>query len=258
MVAKRIIPCLDINNGRTVKGIQFQGLVDVGCPIELAQRYEQEGADELVFLDISAHSEERPLLYALISQLAENLSIPFVVGGGVRSVEDAQRLLDAGADKVAVNSAALLNSKLISSIAGAFGSQSICLAVDTKRIGNTDQVFRDGGRTPTGKSTLEWLREGCLEGAGEILLTCIDSDGTNAGYNLPLLQVAQECITVPLIASGGAGNIGDFIRVFRETNAQGALAAGIFHSERHSIEEVKRELDEEGIEVRMDWGRGTN
>jgi cyclase len=256
MVAKRIIPCLDIENGRTVKGIQFQGLVDVGCPIGLAQRYENEGADELVFLDISAHSEQRPHLYALISELAAKLSIPFVVGGGIRTIDDAQRILDAGADKVAVNSAALLNPKLISEIASSFGSQSLCLAVDSRRIDGKDFVFRGGGMTATTRETLEWLKEGCSEGAGEILLTCIDSDGTKAGYNLPLLQAAQEVITVPLIASGGAGKLEDFTCLFRETNVQGALAAGIFHSDRYSVEEVKRELTDQNIEVRMDW-RGT-
>jgi|LakMenEpi03Aug12_release.lakeMendotaPanAssembly.Ray.scaffolds.fasta_scaffold222945_3 cyclase len=253
MVAKRIIPCLDIKNGRTVKGIKFEGIIDVGCPIELAQRYEKEGADELVFLDISAHSECRPLLYPLVSRLAESLSIPFVVGGGIRTIDDAQQILDAGADKVAVNSAALLNSRLISSIAGRFGAQSLCLSVDSRKVEGKDLVFRNGGGEATGQSTLEWLKIGCSEGAGEILLTCIDSDGTKAGYNIALLQAAQEIITVPLIASGGAGKKEDFTRLFRETRAQGALAAGIFHSEKYSIEEVKRDLAEENIEVRMDW-----
>jgi cyclase len=250
MVAKRIIPCLDIKAGRTVKGVTFQNMIDVGDPIELAARYSDEGADELVFLDISATDEERATTVSLVRRVAEQLLIPFTVGGGVRSVNDARRLLEAGADKVSVNSAAVRRPELVEELACEFGSQCVVVAVDSKRSGLADEVVIQAGKVSSGRTTLDWIKEACERGAGEILLTSVDHDGTRAGYALELTRVVSEMIGVPVVASGGAGAVSDFRDVFIQGHADGALASSVFHNQLLSIGVLKSFLISAGVEVR--------
>jgi len=251
MLKKRIIPCLDIKDGRTVKGINFINLKDAGDPVELAQAYSDQGADELVFLDITATVEKRKTLAELVRNIARAIHIPFTVGGGISSVEDVNILLDSGADKISVNTSAVNNPELIDKLANRFGSQCVVLAVDTKRIHGTDIVFIHGGRTPTERKTFKWLKEGVERGAGEILLTSMDHDGTKDGFALELTRKASATVSVPVIASGGAGNMEHFVQVFNEGKADAALAASIFHYGEISIPELKHYLSKQNIEVRL-------
>jgi len=252
MITKRIIPCLDVKEGRVVKGIQFLGLRDAGDPVELAKFYDKEGADELVFLDISASHEGRKTMVDVVEQVAAQLAIPFTVGGGINSLEDMKRILRAGADKVSLNTAALLNPDLITEGAGFFGSQCIVVAIDAKyddQLGSW-RVFTHGGRNATEWEVVEWAREAVKRGAGEILLTSMDSDGEKSGFNLALNKAVSEAVTVPVIASGGAGNAEHFLHALQEGKADAALAASIFHYKETSVKEVKAYLDQQGVNVR--------
>lgn len=251
MLTKRIIPCLDVHHGKVVKGINFINLIDAGDPVENAIRYNDEGADELVFLDITASVEERSILLDVVSLTAEAIFIPFTVGGGIRSVDDMHQILSAGADKISVNTAAIQNPDLIEEGARLFGNQCIVAAIDAKWTGNFFEVFSHGGRTRTGKDAVAWAKEVESRGAGEILLTSIDRDGTKAGYNIPLLKAVSEAVNVPIIASGGAGTKEHFYEAFVEGHADAALAASLFHFGELSIGEVKCFLESKGIEVRI-------
>ena len=250
MLKKRIIPCLDIKDGTTVKGVNFIGLVNAGNPIELAKKYENEGADELVFLDITATIEERKTFVELVKDIAKELSIPFTVGGGISTVEDVRKLLKAGADKISVNSSAVKNPKLISDLSKEFGSQCIVVAIDTKFINNSDWVFVKGGSEKTSLQTLEWVKKVEDLGAGEILLTSMDGDGTKNGFDLRITRLVSESINIPVIASGGAGKTEDFENVFNHTKATGALAASIFHFGEIGINELKEELKLKKLAIR--------
>ncbi|PGT82138.1 MULTISPECIES: imidazole glycerol phosphate synthase subunit HisF [Bacillaceae] len=252
MITKRIIPCLDVKEGRVVKGIQFLGLRDAGDPVELAKFYDQEGADELVFLDISASHEGRKTMVDVVEQVAAQLAIPFTVGGGINSLEDMKRILRAGADKVSLNTAALVNPELITEGAGFFGSQCIVVAIDAKydeELGSW-RVFTHGGRNATEWEVVDWAKEAVKRGAGEILLTSMDSDGEKSGFNIALNKAVSEAVTVPVIASGGAGNAEHFLHAFQEGKADAALAASIFHYKETSVKEVKAYLDQQGVNVR--------
>jgi cyclase len=251
-LTKRIIPCLDVKDGRVVKGVQFVQLRDAGDPVELARFYDEQGADELVFLDISASVEGRKTMVEVVKAVASELAIPFTVGGGINSVEDMKRILRSGADKVSLNTAAVLNPDLIREGASYFGSQCIVVAIDAKfdeEIG-TWRVFTHGGRKPTDKIVLEWAREAAELGAGEILLTCMDSDGEKNGFDLALTKAVSETVPIPVIASGGAGNAGHFEEAFIDGKADAALAASIFHYKETSVHEVKSYLQEKGVTVR--------
>ncbi len=250
MLKKRIIPCLDIKDGCTVKGINFEDLKNAGDPVELAKKYEQEGADELVFLDITATLENRKTFVELVKDIAKELSIPFTVGGGISTVEDVRRLLEAGADKISVNSSAVKDPQLISELAKEFGSQCVVVAIDTKRVGNSDLVHIKGGKQATALNTLEWAKKATSLGAGEILLTSMDGDGTKSGFDLRVTKLVSENISIPVIASGGAGTVADFIKAFNETKTTGALAASIFHFGELSIQELKQQLKTQNIEIR--------
>ncbi|WP_411812814.1 imidazole glycerol phosphate synthase subunit HisF [Chryseobacterium scophthalmum] len=250
MLKKRIIPCLDIKDGTTVKGINFEGLRNAGDPIELAKKYENEGADELVFLDITATIEERKTFVELVKNIAKELSIPFTVGGGISSVEDVRKLLEAGADKISINSSAVKNPKLISDLAKEFGSQCIVVAIDTKLVDDSDRVFVKGGREITDLRTLDWAIKVEELGAGEILLTSMDGDGTKNGFDLRITKLISENVNIPVIASGGAGKTEDFETVFNQTKATGALAASIFHFGEIRIDALKNELKNKNINVR--------
>jgi len=249
MHLKRVIPCLDVDGGRVVKGTNFVGLRDAGDPVELAERYDAEGADELVFLDITATHERRETIVELARRTADNVFIPFTIGGGIRSVADAQAVLDAGADKVSVNSAAVARPELIDELAEHFGSQCVVLAVDAKRGGDSWEVFVAGGRTPTGRDAIEWVREGVERGAGEILLTSMDRDGTKDGYDLELTRAVAQAVDVPVIASGGAGELGHLVEAL-EAGADAALVASIFHYGQHTVAEAKECLAAAGVPVR--------
>ena len=250
MLTKRIIPCLDIKDGRTVKGINFVGLRDAGDPVELADRYSAEGADELVFLDITATKERRKTLVELVEKVARKVNIPFTVGGGISSVEDVNVLLRAGADKVSINSSAVKNPQLINDLANKFGSQCIVLAVDAKLINGEWKVFLVGGREETDRKLFEWVREAVERGVGEILFTSMDHDGTKNGFaNEALRQISEE-VNVPIIASGGAGNIQHFVDTFVKGKADAALAASVFHYKEIEIKTLKEELEQQGVKVR--------
>ena len=251
MVAKRIIPCLDVKGGRTVKGINFVGLRDVGDPIELGRRYSDEGADELVFLDISATQEERGTFASLVSRIAENISIPFTVGGGISSIDDAARLLDGGADKVSVNSAAIRNPELIDSIASRYGSQFIVIAIDARQVDGRWLATTHGGTRPSDKELFSWAKEAQDRGAGELLFTSMDHDGTRAGYPLETYARLADELSIPVIASGGAGNIAHIAEVLTTGRADAALAASIFHSGEIPIPDLKKELLKCKISVRI-------
>jgi cyclase len=251
-LARRIIPCLDIRAGRVVKGVRFVDLRDAGDPVAHAQFYEEEGADELVFLDITASVEDRGILLEVVRRVAEVLSIPFTVGGGVRDVEDFRALLRAGADKVSINTAAVQHPERITEAARRFGSQCVVVAIDAKRVGpDRWEVYIHGGRTPTGLDAVSWAREAERRGAGEILLTSIDADGTREGYDLALTRAVAEAVGIPVIASGGAGAPEHFYRVFTEGKADAALAASLFHFRELRIADLKRYLAERGIPVRL-------
>jgi imidazole glycerol-phosphate synthase subunit HisF len=252
MLTKRIIPCLDVKEGRVVKGIQFVQLRDAGDPVELARFYDEQGADELVFLDISASHEGRGTMVDVVKSVASELAIPFTVGGGINSLEDMKRILRAGADKVSLNTAAVLNPELITEGANFFGTQCIVVAIDAKydkELGSW-RVFTHGGRKATEYEVIEWAKEAVRRGAGEILLTSMDSDGEKKGFDVALTRAVSEAVSVPVIASGGAGNSEHFAEAFIEAKADAALAASIFHYKETSVEEVKVFLKEKGVNVR--------
>lgn len=252
MAYKRIIPCLDVDKGRVVKGTNFVDLRDAGDPIELASRYDHEGADEIVFLDITASHEGRDTAVELARRAAEEVFVPFTIGGGIGSLEDAKAVLDAGADKVSVNSAAVANPTLLTDLADRYGSQSIVLAIDASAATGDDwEVVVRGGREPTGLDVVEWAQEGVARGAGEILLTSMGKDGTKAGYELGLTRAVADSVPVPVIASGGAGSVEDLVEVLRDGHADAALAASIFHFGTHSISEVKQAMKAAGIPARV-------
>lgn len=250
MLKKRIIPCLDIKDGRTVKGVNFLGLRDAGDPVALARRYVEEGADELVFLDITATLENRNTLISLVEKIAHEINIPFTVGGGISSLEEARVLIRAGADKVSINSAAVKSPNLISEIAGTLGNQCVVLAIDTKYLKNEWLVYVHGGKTPTHLRTLDWVVEAETLGAGEILLTSMDHDGVQSGFALEITQAVCACVNLPVIASGGAGIKEHFKILFEQTNASAALAASIFHFEEVGVPELKNYLRKENIPIR--------
>ncbi len=255
MLAKRIIPCLDIAEGRVVKGVHFVNLRDAGDPVEQAKIYDAAGADELVFLDISATPDGRATAVKTVQRVAEQVFMPLAVGGGIRKVEDMHKMLLAGADKVSVNSAAVHDPSLLSEGASRFGSQCIVLAVDARRVSPPGTALRwevviNGGRTPTGLDAIEWIIKGVAAGAGEILLTSMDADGTLAGYDIELTRTASEAVNVPVIASGGAGTMAHFAEVLTEGKADAALAASLFHDGKLYIPELKTYLSEQGISVR--------
>ena len=249
---RRVIPCLDVDGGRVVKGTNFVDIRDAGDPVELASRYEHEGADELVFLDITASHEERDTIVELARRTADDVFIPFTIGGGIRSVGDAQGVLDAGADKVSVNSAAVARPELIEELAGVFGSQCVVLAVDARRRpgGQGYDVLVNGGRRPTGREAVEWVREAVARGAGEILLTSMDRDGTEDGYELRLTRAVSDAVEVPVIASGGAGRPEHLVEAVTEGGADAVLCASIFHYGQYSVGEAKEEMRAAGVAVR--------
>ncbi len=252
MHCKRVIPCLDVDGGRVVKGVEFLDIRDAGDPVQLAAHYDEQGADELVFLDITATHERRDTIVQLARRTADEVFVPFTIGGGIRSVQDAQAVLDAGADKVSINSAALARPQLIDELAGVFGSQCVVLAIDAKARGGQGgwEAFVAGGREPTGRGVLEWAREATERGAGEILLTSMDRDGTSDGYDLDLTGAVADAVGVPVIASGGAGelsHLGDAVAA----GADAVLCASIFHYGRHTIAEAKESLAAAGVPVRM-------
>jgi cyclase len=268
MLLRRVIPCLDVDKGRVVKGVEFVNLRDAGDPVELAVRYQDEGADEIVFLDITASHEKRETVARLARRCADDLFIPFTIGGGVRTVEDAQAVLDAGADKVSVNSAAVARPELLSELAGVFGAQCAVLAIDARRDPDdgpeTDRsgagtarplahygVYVNGGRTPVGRDAIEWAREGVERGAGEILLTSMDRDGTEDGYELELTRAVSDAVDVPVIASGGAGTLDHLVDAVERGGADAVLCASIFHYGRYSVREAKECMREAGIPVRL-------
>lgn len=253
MHTKRIIPCLDVNNGRVVKGVKFVDLIDAGDPVEAAKAYDAAGADELVFLDITASSDSRETVIDMVSCVAEQVFIPFTVGGGIRSVDNFRQLLRAGADKVAVNSAAIMNPSLISEAADKFGSQCVVLAIDAKRRadGSGWNIFKNGGRVDMGIDAVEWAVKAVELGAGEVLLTSMDCDGTKAGYDIELTKKVAESVSVPVIASGGAGTKAHFYEALTDGKADAALAASLFHFKELEIKEVKEYLKERNVSVRL-------
>lgn len=253
MFTKRIIPCLDVNNGRVVKGVNFVDLRDAGDPVEVAKVYDKEGADELVFLDITASSDARNTVVDMVEQVAENVFIPFTVGGGIRTVEDFRTILRAGADKISINSSALNTPDLISDAAYKFGSQCVVVAIDAKKRadGSGWNVYKNGGRIDTGRDAVEWAMEAERRGAGEILLTSMDGDGTKSGYDLNVTRQIADAVSIPVIASGGAGELSHFYDAFSEGHADAALAASLFHYKELTIREVKEYLRDKGIPVRL-------
>ena len=250
MLAKRVIPCLDVKDGRVVKGVQFVDLRDAGDPVEAALAYDAQGADELVFLDITASHEDRAIMLDVVRRTAEGIYMPLTVGGGIRSADDVRRLLRAGADKVSLNTAALERPAVIREAAERFGSQCIVVAIDARRDGNSWTVFTHGGRRPTGRDAVAWAQEAVGLGAGEILLTSMDRDGTKDGYDLELTRAVSQAVSVPVIASGGAGSLEHFYEALTEGFADAALAASLFHFGIHTIGETKDYLAERGVEVR--------
>jgi cyclase len=250
-VLKRVIPCLDVDKGRVVKGTNFVGLRDAGDPVELAERYDAEGADELVFLDITASHEQRETIVQLARRTADNVFIPFTIGGGIRSRADAQAVLDAGADKVSVNSAAVARPELMDELADTFGAQCVVLAIDGKRVAGRFEVFVNGGRVPTGRDVVEWAREGAERGAGEILLTSMDRDGTKDGYDLELTRAVADAVDIPVIASGGAGELSHLTEAITEARADAVLVASIFHYGQYRVRDAKEHLRAAGIPVRI-------
>ena len=255
MLAKRIIPCLDIKDGRVVKGVNFVNLRDAGDPVGQARLYNEQGADELVFLDISATQEGRKTTLDLVSRVADTVFMPLTVGGGIRTVEEMHALLLAGADKVSVNSAAVKRPELLAEGAARFGAQCVVLAIDARRVGSSWEVYVNGGRVPTGINAIEWAVQGVERGAGEILLTSMDTDGTLAGFDLELTRTIAEAVSVPVIASGGAGTISHFADVLTKGKADAALAASLFHDGKLKITALKAELQKQDIPVRISNGQ---
>jgi imidazole glycerol-phosphate synthase subunit HisF len=251
MLLRRVIPCLDVDKGRVVKGVEFVNLRDAGDPVELAVRYQEEGADEIVFLDITASHERRETVARLARRCADDVFIPFTIGGGVRSVDDAQAVLDAGADKVSVNSAAVARPELLGEMAEVFGAQCVVLAIDARREGDGYGVYVNGGRKPVGRDAVQWAREGVERGAGEILLTSMDRDGTEDGYELELTRSVAEAVDVPVIASGGAGSLDHLVDAVERGGADAVLCASIFHYGQHTVREAKERMREAGIPVRL-------
>jgi len=251
MITKRIIPCLDVKDGRVVKGVNFLGLNDVSDPVKLAQYYSENGADELVFYDITASAEERALFTDILTRVAETIFIPLTVGGGINTLDDFDRVLKCGADKVSVNSGAIRNPALIGEAAKRYGDQCVVLSVDVKRVNGAFHVFAKGGREDTGLDALDWIKRGVDAGAGEIVLNSIDTDGVKQGFDLPMLRAVCEIVGVPVIASGGAGGVNDFVTLFRELpKVDAGLAASIFHFGEVRIPDLKQALFEAGITVR--------
>jgi len=256
MLTRRIIACLDVRDGRVVKGVQFVDIVDAGDPAELAARHAASGADEIVLLDITATHEGRGTLIDTVRRTAQRLFVPFTVGGGIRTADEAAAVFDAGADKISINSAAIARPELIGEIGSSFGAQAVIVAIDARRATTGDpiahaEVFVAGGRKPTGRRAVEWAREAESHGAGEILLTSMDADGTRAGFDCELTAAVSEAVQIPVIASGGAGNAQHFTQVFREGRADAALAASIFHFGIHDVRALKEELHRDGIPVRL-------
>jgi imidazole glycerol-phosphate synthase subunit HisF len=251
MLAKRIIPCLDIKDGRTVKGVNFENIKDAGDPVELAIEYAKQGADELVFLDITATNEKRKTLSDLVTRIAKHINIPFTVGGGINSIEDVSTLLNAGADKISINSSAIKNPQLITALANQFGSQCIVLAIDTKFEANEWFVYLNGGRVKTELKAINWAKQVVELGAGEILLTSMNNDGTKNGFALDITKQISELVNVPVIASGGAGNMEHFKTIFENGKADAALAASVFHYKEILIPELKTYLKQNNIEIRL-------
>ncbi len=251
MITKRIIPCLDIKDGKTVKGINFENIRDAGDPVELAIEYAKQGADELVFLDITATNEKRKTLSELVTRIAKHINIPFTVGGGISSIEDVSALLNAGADKISVNTSAVKNPQLIKELANQFGSQCVVLAIDTKFEDNDWYVYLNGGRVKTELKTLDWAKQAVALGAGEILLTSMNNDGTKDGFAIDITKQISEAVNVPVIASGGAGTMQHFKEIFENGKADAALAASVFHYKEIAIPELKRFLKSNQIEIRL-------
>ncbi|MFN3870071.1 MAG: imidazole glycerol phosphate synthase subunit HisF [Aquificaceae bacterium] len=251
MLAKRIIPCLDVDKGRVVKGVKFLNLVDAGDPVEVAKAYEEQGADELVFLDITASAEDRKITLEVVKHVAEEVFMPFTVGGGISSLEDMRRLLEAGADKISINTSAVKNPSLIYEGAKRFGSQCIVIAIDAKRKGNSWEVYIHGGRTPTKLDAVEWAKKVESLGAGEILLTSMDKDGTKTGYDIELTRAVVQAVRIPVIASGGAGSMEHFYEAFSLAKADACLAASLFHFKEIEIPALKAYLYSKGINVRL-------
>ncbi|MBK1672903.1 imidazole glycerol phosphate synthase subunit HisF [Ectothiorhodospira shaposhnikovii] len=256
MLAKRIIPCLDVDRGRVVKGVNFVDIRDAGDPVEIARRYDAEGADELTFLDITASSDERDTIVHVVEQVAEQVFIPLTVGGGIRRVEDIRRLLNAGADKVSINTAAVFNPDFVREAADRVGSQCIVVAIDAKQVSAPGEplrweIFTHGGRKPTGLDAVDWARRMVDNGAGEILLTSMDRDGTRQGFDLPLTRAISDAVTVPVIASGGVGHLQHLVEGVTEGHADAVLAASIFHFGEHTVGEAKHYMAERGVEVRL-------
>lgn len=254
MHTKRIIPCLDVNGGRVVKGVNFVNLIDAGDPVEIAKAYDKAGADELVFLDITASSDSRETVVDMVRRVAEQVFIPFTVGGGIRTVDDFKKILREGADKVSVNSAAIMNPNLISEAADKFGSQCVVVAIDAKRRadGSGWNIYKNGGRVDMGIDAVEWAVKACSLGAGEILLTSMDCDGTKAGYDLELTRAISESVNIPVIASGGAGTKEHFYEALTDGKADAALAASLFHFKELEINDLKNYLADKGVSVRME------
>lgn len=255
-LAKRIIPCLDVTNGRVVKGVNFVELRDAGDPVEISKRYDDQGADELTFLDITASSDNRDLILHIIEDVASQVFIPLTVGGGVRQVEDVRRLLNAGADKVGINTSAVLNPQLVADASGHYGSQCIVVAIDAKQVGDVDnaprwEVFTHGGRNATGIDTIEWAKKMQSLGAGEILLTSMDRDGTRNGFDLALTRAVSDAVDIPVIASGGVGNLDHLVDGISKGHADAVLAASIFHYGEFTVNQAKQRMAEHGIEVRL-------
>ncbi len=251
MHTKRIIPCLDVKNGRVVKGVNFVDLIDAGDPVAIAQAYDKAGADEVVFLDITASSDNRNTVVDMVRKVAENVFIPFTVGGGIRTVDDFKALLREGADKISVNSAAIMNPNLISEAADKFGSQCVVVAIDAKKTPDGWHIFKNGGRVDMGIDAVEWAMKADSLGAGEILLTSMDCDGTKAGYDIELTRLISENVSIPVIASGGAGKMEHFYDALTEGKADAALAASLFHFKELEIKEVKEYLRDRGVSVRL-------
>ncbi len=252
MITKRIIPCLDVRNGRVVKGVNFENLNDVSSPVELGKYYSDCGADELVFYDITASSDGRKLFTDILKQVAENIFIPLTVGGGINTIDDFDRVLKCGADKVSVNSGAIKNPELITEAAKKYGSQCVVLSVDVKRVDGEFRVFAKGGREDTGIEAISWIRDGVKKGAGEVVVNSIDTDGVKKGFDIELLKIVEDTVDVPIIASGGAGSIEDFITLFKEIPEMDAgLAASIFHFGEVEIKTLKQEMQKSGILVRL-------
>ena len=250
-VSKRIIPCLDVNDGRVVKGINFIELKDAGDPVEIAKSYNEQGADELTFLDITASSDNRGLLFDIVEKVANQIFIPLTVGGGVRNCEDIRNLLNSGADKVGINTSAIINPDFVSESSSRFGSQAIVVAIDAKKVDDHYEVFTHGGRNPTGIDAILWAKKMAEYGAGELLVTSMDRDGTKSGFDNNLMRLISESVDIPIIASGGAGNLKHLVDGVKEGEADAVLAASIFHYGEYSIQEAKKYMQEHGIEMRI-------